>query len=132
RVTRSSTNQYITDWSHDGRFIIYEEASSDTGFDLWTLEVTHDGKPAPGAVPRPYIRAPFDQGNARFSPDDRWVAYESNDSGESEIYVQAFPEAKDKFPISTGQGRFPEWGPDGRELYYVAKDRMLVSVALQT
>jgi Tol biopolymer transport system component len=129
-VTRSPNNQYISDWSHDGRFIVYDEVTADTGADLWTLRVTPDGKPAPGATPRPYLRAPFDQGNARFSPDDRWVAYESNDSGQSEVYVQAFPEARDKFPVSTGGGQFPEWSADGRELYYVSNDRMLMSVAV--
>jgi Tol biopolymer transport system component len=130
RVTRSAKNQYLTDWSHDGRFIIYDEAGAETGADIWTLAVTPDGQPAPGATPRPYVRAPFDQGSGRFSPDDRWVAYESNDSGQSEIYVQAFPQPREKYPVSAGGGRFPAWSADGRELYYVSNDRMLMAVAV--
>jgi Tol biopolymer transport system component/predicted Ser/Thr protein kinase len=130
RVTQSPVNQYITDWSHDGRFIIFGQATGDTGYDLWTLQVTPEGKVARGATPKPYIRSPFDQGAARFSPDDRWVAYESNDSGQSEIYVQSFPDARDKIPISIGGGKNPEWDRAGRELYYVSNDHQLMAVAL--
>jgi Tol biopolymer transport system component len=130
RVTQSPANQYISDWSHDGRFIIYDQATADTGYDLWTLDVTPEGRTAGGAGPKPYVRAPFDQTEARFSPDNRWVAYESNDSGRAEIYIQAFPNARDKFPVSIGGGTFPEWGEGGRELYYVSNDRKLMAVAL--
>jgi eukaryotic-like serine/threonine-protein kinase len=130
RVTQSPANQYISDWSHDGRFITYDQATADTGYDLWTLDVTPEGRTAGGAGPKPYVRAPFDQTEARFSPDNRWVAYESNDSGRAEIYIQAFPNARDKFPVSIGGGTFPEWGEGGRELYYVSNDRKLMAVAL--
>jgi dipeptidyl aminopeptidase/acylaminoacyl peptidase len=130
RVTQSPANQYISDWSNDGRFIIYAQMTGDTGYDLWTLEVTPEGKAVRGASPKPYVRAPFDQGEARFSPDDRWVAYESNDSGQSEIYVQAFPDPRNKFSVSIGGGTYPAWGDGGRELYYVSNDRKLMVVAL--
>jgi eukaryotic-like serine/threonine-protein kinase len=104
--------------------------TGDTGYDLWTLEVTPEGKAVRGASPKPYVRAPFDQGEARFSPDDRWVAYESNDSGQPEIYVQAFPDPRNKFSVSIGGGTYPAWGGGGRELYYVSNDRKLMVVAL--
>jgi Tol biopolymer transport system component/predicted Ser/Thr protein kinase len=131
RVAQSPNRQAPDDWSHDGRFIIYHDIAPDTGSDLWTLAVTPEGRPAPGANPRPYVRAPFDQTIARFSPDDRWVAYQSNESGQSEIYVQAFPEPREKFHISTGGGTLPQWGPSGSELYYVSKDGKLMSVKLK-
>jgi hypothetical protein len=131
RVTQSTNRQSAPDWSHDGRFIIYGEAAPDTGYDLWALAVTPEGRPAPDSNPRPYIRAPFDQTVARFSPDDRWVAYQSDESGQFEIYVQSFPEPREKFHISTGGGTFPQWGPGGRELYYVSKDGKLMSVKLK-
>jgi Tol biopolymer transport system component len=131
RVTQSPNRQSAQDWSHDGRFIIYQESAPDTGSDLWTLAVTPEGRPAPGSNPQPYIRAPFDQTQARFSPDDRWVAYQSDESGQFEIYTRAFPEPREKFHISTGGGTVPQWGPGGRELYYISKDGKLMSVKLK-
>jgi Tol biopolymer transport system component len=131
RVTQSPNNQTIDDWSHDGRFIIYHQQTADNGRDLWTLEVTPEGKLVPGASPRPYNRAPFTQMGARFSPDDHWVAYQSDDSGRAEIYVQAFPEPGRRFAISAGGGTFPEWGEGGRELYYVSTRGKLMAVELK-
>jgi len=131
RVTQSPNRQSTQDWSHDGRFIIYQEIAPDTEHDLWTLAVTPEGRPAPGASPRPYVRAPFNQMQARFSPDDQWVAYQSDESGQFEIYIQAFPEPREKFHISTGGGTNPQWGPGGRELYYISKDVKLMFVKVK-
>ena len=130
RITESPNRQTVSDWSHDGHFIIYQEAAADTGYDLWVLAVTPEGRPAAGATPRPYIGAPFDQTQARFSPDDRWVAYQSDESGRLEVYVQAFPEPRKKFQISTASGMFPQWKSDGRELFYLSTDGKLMSVRL--
>jgi Tol biopolymer transport system component len=130
RVAQSSKPQTLADWSPDGHFIIYAEPT-ETGTDLWSLAVTADGRPAPGAKPQQYIRAPFDHREARFSPDSRWVAYESDESGQYEIYVQAFPEPHRKVPISTAGGTFPEWGSTSRELFYLSKDAKLMSVTLK-
>jgi len=98
---------------------------------LWTLEMTPDGKPQPSAQPQPYIRAPFNQMSGRFSPDTRWVAYQSDESGALEVYVQSFPEPHGKVRISTAGGRRPAWGPNGRELFYVAPDEKLMVVAMK-
>jgi hypothetical protein len=72
---------------------------------------------------------------ARFSPDDRWIAYESDESGTPEIYLQTFPEPHEKIRISTGggrlPGRLPQWGAGGRELFYSSRDGKLMSVALK-
>ncbi len=131
RVTQSPNSQTIDDWSHDGRFIIYHQATAENGYDLWAMEVTPAGKLVPGASPRLYNRGGFKQRGARFSPDDHWVAYESDDSGRAEIYVQAFPEPGQRFPISAGGGTFPEWGEGGRELYYVSTSGKLMAVELK-
>jgi Tol biopolymer transport system component len=131
RVWAAENRQVPTDWSKDGRLILYDEAAPDTGLDLWTLEVTPDGRPRPGAKPQPYIRAPYNQTGGRFSPDTRWVAYQSDESGRWEVYVQSFPETHQKVPISTAGGRNPEWGPDGRELFYVSPDNKLMAVAMK-
>ena len=131
RILKSETRQAPLDWSKDGHLILYNEAAPETGLDLWTLEVTPDGKPQPGAKPQPYIRAPFNQTLGRFSPDMRCVAYQSDESGRAEVYVQSFPETHDKVRISTAGGRNPEWGPDGRELLYVSLDGKLMAVAMK-
>jgi Tol biopolymer transport system component len=130
-VWTAETRQVPVDWSKDGRLILYYEAAPDTGLDLWTLEVTPDGRPRPGTKPQPYIRAPYNQTLGRFSPDTRWVAYQSDESGRWEVYVQSFPEAHEKVPISIAGGSNPEWGPDGRELFYVSPDGKLMGVAIK-
>jgi Tol biopolymer transport system component/predicted Ser/Thr protein kinase len=131
RVLKSETPQVPLDWSTDGRLILYNAEAPDTGRDLWTLEVTPDGRPQPGAKPRPYIREPFNQSLARFSPNMGWVAYQSDESGRAEVYLRSFPEPREKIRISTVGGRNPEWAPDGRKLFYISFDDRLMEVALK-
>jgi serine/threonine-protein kinase len=131
RVLEAENRQVPTDWSKDGRLILFDETSPDTGVDLWTLEVTPDGKPKPGAKPQPYVREPFNQTQGRFSPDMRWVAYQSDESGRNEIYVRSFPEPHKKVRISTAGGRYPVWRKDGQELFYVSLDEKLMAVAMK-
>jgi hypothetical protein len=75
---------------------------------------------------------PFDEANARFSPDGRWVTYESNETGRLEIYVQPFPGPGDKLPVSNGGGGSAQWRRDGRELFYVSADNRLMSVPVSS
>jgi len=127
RLTQSPNPQFPMDWSRDGRFILYEEdnASGDRR-SLWVLPV------APGnSKARPYLPARFNQYMGRFSPDTRWVAFQSDESGRYEVYIDAFPEPRGKVRISTGGGVLPQWAPGGRELYYVSPDSMLMSVSLK-
>ena len=86
----------VTDWSRDGTTILYYEVSPDTRTDLGTLEVTAAGKLKEGSRPRPYLSTPADEDWARFSPEPnpRWVAYESNESGKYEVYIDSFPERR--------------------------------------
>ena len=133
RLTQSPNAQSATDWSRDGRFIVYHENVPGTQSDLWVLTVTPQGVLAEGAKPRLYLRTPSNESWARFSPEPspRWVAYQSDESGRSEVYIQAFPEPRGKFRISARGGSFPTWGPDGRELYYLSLDNKLVVVSLK-
>jgi Tol biopolymer transport system component/predicted Ser/Thr protein kinase len=128
RLTESTNSLYPTDWSRDGRFILYLELAPRTGSDLWVLPVTPDGNP------RPYLRTQFNESSGRFSPEPnpRWVAYQSDESGRFEVYIDAFPERRNPVRISTGGGRYPEWSPDGRELFYVSPDLKLMAVSLKT
>ena len=133
RVIESANTQWPTDWSRDGRLVLYYEIAPDTQRDLWVLPVTPDGKPEAGAKARPYLRTRFNELGGRFSPEPspRWVAYTSDESGRNEVYVQAFPEPRGKFQISTGGGQHPDWSPDGRELYYVSADNKLMVAGLK-
>ncbi len=79
---------------------------------------------------RPFIKGPFTTKNGQFSPDSKWVAYTSNESGKWEIYVTAFPEAHGKWQVSSAGGTQPRWRGDGKELFYVAKDYSLMSASM--
>jgi Tol biopolymer transport system component len=132
RVTESVNRQSPTDWSRDGRLVLYYEMAPDTQRDLWVLPVTPDGRPEAGAKARPYLRTRFNELGGRFSPEHspRWVAYTSDEAGRDEVYVQGYPEPRGKFQISTGGGRYPQWSPDGRELYYVSTDGKLMAAGV--
>ena len=127
RLTRSPNTQFAQDWSRDARSIVYEELTTPGNhWALWILPA------APGdRTPRPYSPSPFNQQGARISADSRWVAFQSDESGRYEVYVDGFPEPRGKVRISTGGGTFPEWSNDGRELFYLAADSMLMSVGLK-
>ena len=89
--------------------------------------------PREGAKPRPYLVTNFNELNARFSPEPspRWVAYQSDETGRYEVYVQGFPEPHAKFPISTGGGQYPEWDTSGSKLFFVAPDNKLMVADLR-
>jgi Tol biopolymer transport system component len=118
--------------------ILYDEFAPGTQVDVWTLRVTPDGKTVPstsseGSNPRLYLRTPFVETQGRFSPEPspRWVAFESNESGQFEVYVAAFPEPRNKVRISRSGGQYPDWGTNGRELFYVAPGNKLMAVDLK-
>src|SRR6266516_3530025 len=110
------------DWSADGRFILYNMLSPRTGVDIWLLPLFGDQKPTP------FIQTEFSEIQARFSPDGRWVAYASNESGSFQVYVQSFPSSGGKWQVSTGGGAHPQWRREGKELFYLAPDRKLMAV----
>jgi Tol biopolymer transport system component len=119
-------------WTHDGKFLIYDVLSSDgKGFDMWVLPTAGS---AADRKPVPFLRTQFNEGNGFFSPDGRWVAYESDQSGKSEIYVLPFDETNPGSPpgslhqVSKDGGTETLWRGDGRELFYHAPDGYLMSV----
>ncbi len=107
-------------WSRDGEHLVFEEDNPETGSDIGMLSM--DGK---GTV-TPVIRDPFDQTNPTVSPDGRLIAYESNESGSVEVYVQRFPGLGEKRQISTQRGTVPLWGRDSKELFYRDGERVMV------
>src|SRR5262249_36497878 len=116
-----------TDWSGDGRWIIDYEADPKTRLDLWILPMTPDGRLRQDDKPRPYLRTPSDERFGRFSPgpNPHWVAYQSDESGQNEIFVDHFPEPRDKKRISVAGGSFPQWSSDGQELFYISPEYKL-------
>jgi eukaryotic-like serine/threonine-protein kinase len=120
-LLKSTTTKYADDWSRDGKFILYENVDPKTKFDLWVLPMFGDRKPIP------YLQTEFIEAHSRFSPDGRWVAYVSDESGRPEVYVQSFPATGGKWQISSGGGDQPLWRRDGKELFYVAAGGKLMA-----
>ena len=119
-----SLDKFPTSWSPDGRFILYLATGGTTGYDLWVLPLSGDRKPFP------FLQTPFNEGPGQFSPDSRWIAYASNESGRNEIYVAPFPGPGGKWQISTAGGNLPRWRHDGKELFYLAPDNKLMVAAV--
>ncbi len=121
-----------TDWSLDGRFLLFTKADPTTGNDLWYLPL--DGPNGAPGEPQPYLATEFDEDWARLSPDGRFVAYSSDASGSREVYVRTFPDPSGGlWTISTGFGLNPHWRGDGRELFYTIRNRMMaVPVTLES
>jgi eukaryotic-like serine/threonine-protein kinase len=121
-LLKTNERKWPGDWSRDGRFIIYTSLSQKTKLDLWVLPMTGEQKPAP------FLQSTFNEDHPRFSPDGHFVAYDSDESGKFEVYVQTYPASGGKWLISTNGGAQPRWRRDGKEIFYIAPDRKLMSV----
>jgi Tol biopolymer transport system component len=113
-------------WSPDGRFLIYGDRNPVTGSDLWVLP--RDGKRQPSV----FVNSKFDERQAQFSPDGKWVAYASDASKQFEVYLRPFPASGGQHTVSTAGGISPRWRRDGAELYYIAADGQLMAVSVTT
>jgi Tol biopolymer transport system component len=105
-------DKYPSSWSPDGRFVLYNSNGTSTGLDLSILPLSGDRKPIP------FLNTKFNEGTGRFSPDGRWIAYVSDESGKPEVYVAPFPGTGAKWQLSTGGGALPRWRRDGTEIFY--------------
>jgi Tol biopolymer transport system component len=119
------------DWSRDGRYIVYRTLSTRTRSSLWLLPLGGDAKPIP------FAQSGFRTIDARFSPDGKWIAYVSEDTERTEVYLRAVPGGTSSGPgaqwqVSTEGGQRPAWRADGKELFYVALDRRLMAVPIAT
>ena len=123
-VPGTSEEMFADDWSPDGRLLIYERRDAKTGWDLWALPLDAKGPASPVA------NSASDELNAQFSPDGRWLAYASNTSRQREVYVQPFPGPGPVTRVSTNGGDQIRWRADGRELFYVAADAMLMAASV--
>lgn len=124
-LASGSVSRHPFDWSADGRFILYSEVTPGVPEDIWVLPLDGDRRPYPWLTTR------FHEGAASFSPNGRWIVYESDESGRSEIYVRAFDDPRARWQISTNGGKSPQWRRDGRELYYISADHRMMAVPIQ-
>jgi dipeptidyl aminopeptidase/acylaminoacyl peptidase len=109
-------------WSPDGENLLFLKNTQATRSDLWILPLSGDGKP------RPYLTTPVNEFDGRISPDGRWVAYTTDESGRNEVFIQSFPEPGNKKRVSISGGLVPAWRSDGRELFFVTEDHVVMSV----
>ena len=123
RLVASAHTKVASSCSSDGAYILYFEPTGETGADLWTVALEGDRQP------EPYLKTRSNERWAVFSPNGEWIAYESDESGEYEIYARRFPGAGDKRQVSTGGGTNPLWNRNGRELFYRNGDQV-VAVAV--
>ncbi len=119
-LLESGEAKWPEDWSRDGRFFAYV-----SGRVLGVLPLFGDRKPVA------FIDTPFTKDEPHFSPDGKWIAYQSDESGQIEVYVQPFPGPGEKVRISSSGGGEPKWRADGRELFYLAPDGMLMAVPIR-
>ncbi len=134
-LLKSSEPKVPTDMSRDGRFLLYATVDPKTGIDIWVLPLQGDRKPFP------FLTTKSIEFDAHFSPDGHWVAYDSDESGSTEVYVRPFspdPGADDasgagaKWQVSYGGGLEPQWSADGKELYYLTSDGKVMDVDVTT
>jgi eukaryotic-like serine/threonine-protein kinase len=114
----------LSDWSRDGRFLLCFGPDAKTGTDLWVL-------PMDTRIPQLFLATMANEMWGQFSPDGRWIAYQSNETGRFEIYVRPFPGPGVAIPISTAGGIYARWSRDGSELYYVAPDATMMAARVR-
>jgi serine/threonine-protein kinase len=119
-LTASPHDQSNPMAAHDGRTVLFQQNRPETGWDIWSLDL-QEGES------RPFLVSEFDEYAANISPDGRWVAYASDESGPLEIFVRPFPGPGGKWQVSTRGGSEPRWAPDGKTLYYRDDTRLVAA-----
>jgi serine/threonine-protein kinase len=114
----------VEDWSRDGRYLILRTLNPKTKSDLWVQPLDADKPAASKAFP--YLQTEFGEQFARLTPDGHWLAYTSDESGRNEIYVRPFPTPGSKWQVSTNGGERSIWSRDGKELYFLGPDGMMI------
>jgi Tol biopolymer transport system component len=113
----------VTDFSRDGSHVIYTDTSDGSSFDLWDL-------PTDSRHATPILRTAFNEYQGVLSPDGRFLAYVSEETGVPEVYVQSFPNGEQRVQVSSGGGSEPQWRDDGQELFFLRADRMMMTVSV--
>ena len=124
RLTKSGAIQYAAGFTPDARTVLFRSFSSDTGWDLFTVAI--DGS----SPPQRLLQTPANEVEMSLSPDGRLIAYTSDESGRTEVYLSRFPEMSGRTPVSVGGGQRPLWRGDGRELYFVGPGSRLMAAGV--
>jgi DNA-binding winged helix-turn-helix (wHTH) protein/Tol biopolymer transport system component len=123
-LLQSAEPKFPLDWSRDGRYLLYRQIDPRTNHDIFVLPMQGERKPIA------YLQTPAIENGGAFSPDGKWIAYNSDESGRVEVYVERFPTHGGKRQISLAGGAGPRWRADGKELYFRALDGALMSVSV--
>jgi serine/threonine-protein kinase len=129
RLTESKIPQFPLAWHPSGKFLAFREYGRETGSDVWLLPL--EGDEASGWKPGKavaFLAGPFNETDVAFSPDGRWVAYESDESGERQVYVRPFSGPGGRVQISTAGGSIPRWSSSGKELFFASDDQEIMVV----
>jgi Tol biopolymer transport system component len=129
RLAETKGTQYAGSWRPDGKVLAFAQLSPGTSYDIMTLPIEGNEKSGwkPGE-PKPFVNSAFSENEPAFSPDGRWLAYASNESGSLEVYVRPFPGPGGKWQISSGGGGYPKWSRNGKELFYRTPDSKIMVV----
>jgi serine/threonine-protein kinase len=131
RLTESEYRQVPGSWHPSGKFLAFHEIRPPNTTDLMVLPMEEGASGKPGK-PAVFLSTAFAELFPAFSPDGRWLAYQSNESGRPEVYVVPFPGPGGKWQVSTNGGSFPTWSPARREVFYVTLEERIISVASYT
>ena len=127
-LLRTAQSKQATDWSRDGSHLLFRTvAAANFDIDIWALPLDSDGRPG---EPFPVVQSRFEERDAQFSPDGKWIAYHSNHTGRHEVYVKPFPGPGEPMPISPAGGVQARWREDGRELFYLTLEGVLTAVPI--
>ena len=128
RLYSSTSGLAPGSFSPDGKHLAFDVQAAGTGVDIWTMPIERlpGGSLKPG-TPEPFVRTPFNERDPEFSPDGRWIAYASDETGRFEIYVRPFPGPGGRWQVSNGGGTFPLWSRNGRDLFYIESNHLMVT-----
>jgi len=116
---------FPSDWSPDGKYLMYYRTDTKTRLDTWVLPLFGD------RTPMKILGTPYNESQGQFAPDGKSFAFVSDESGQQQVYLQSFPSSTRRGQVSTGGGTQPRWRPDGRELFYLAPDGKMMSVSIR-
>jgi serine/threonine protein kinase len=118
-ITESDVPKVPMSWSADGKLLLYTQPTGDG--DVWAVPVTGDRKPYP------VLQESYSENFPQVSPDGKWLAYQTNETGRAEIYVTSFPKGPSKWLVSQDGGQYPRWRRDGKELFFYFNNNMIAA-----
>ena len=124
QLTQSKNAQYPWSFTPDGKRLAYQEINPGIGYDLWTVSLENDASGVRAGKPEVFLQAQFEARHPTFSPDGKWLAYSSNESGRYQVYVRAFPDKGGKWQISNSGGLYPQWSRN--ELFFRTVDNQIM------